>query len=89
MHWLGPLTAIASAGVQFVLFLRWLHRRMRDDEINRAFIRDLALTHLPHIYGALQSVCQQQGIAVHPAPTVRFVDLGSAGGGANGHRRTP
>lgn len=66
-----------------VLFLRWLHRRMRDDEINRAFIRDLALIHLPHIYGALQSICEQQGITVHPAPVVRFVDLR----GSNGHRR--
>jgi len=83
VHWLAPLTAAAATGVQFVLFLRWLHRRMRDDEINRAFIRDLALIHIPHIYGALQSICEQQGITVHPAPTVRFVDLH----GANGHRR--
>jgi hypothetical protein len=85
MHWLAPLTAIASAGVQFVLFLRWLHRRMRDDEINRAFLRDLALNHLPHIYEALQTVCQQQGIKPRPTPAVRYVDLH----GANGHRRSP
>jgi hypothetical protein len=84
MHSLALLTAIASAGVQLVLFLRWLHRRMRDDEINRAFIRDLALSHLPHIYGALQGICEQQGITVHPAPAVRFVDLR----GLNGHRRS-
>jgi len=56
---------------------------MRDDEINRAFIRDLALIHIPHIYSALQSICEQQGITIHPAPTVRFVDLHSP----NGHRR--
>jgi hypothetical protein len=79
------LTALASVGVQFVLFLRWLHRRMRDDEINRAFLRDLALTHLPHIYDALQTLSQQQGITVHPAPNVQFVDFHSR----NGHRRTP
>jgi hypothetical protein len=85
MHWLALLTAAASAGVQFVLFLRWLHRRMRDDEINRAFVRDLALTHLPHIYETLQSICEQQGISVHPAPQVRFVDFRHV----NGHRRAP
>ena len=28
--------------VQFVLFLRWLHRRMRNDEITPAFVRDIA-----------------------------------------------
>ncbi len=83
MHWLGTFTAVATASVQFVLFLRWLHRRMRDDEINRAFIRDLALIHIPHIYGALQSICEQQGITVRAAPAVRFVDLH----GANGSRR--
>ena len=84
-HILAILTAIASAGVQLVLFLRWLHRRMRDDEINRAFIRDVALNHLPHIYNALQSICEQQGITMHAAPVVRFVDLH----GGNGHRRSP
>jgi hypothetical protein len=78
MHSIGLLTAIASGAVQSVLFLRWLHRRMRDDEINRAFIRDLALNHLPHIYGALQSICEQQGITVHAAPAVHFVDLNAA-----------
>ncbi len=75
MHSIAILTAIASAAVQFVLFLRWLHRRMRDDEINRAFLRDIALVHLPHIYDALQSITQQQGTTMHAAPAVRFVDF--------------
>jgi len=79
-HWFGILTALASAGVQFVLFLRWLHRRMRDDEIVRAFVRDIAITHLPHIYSALRDIAEQQGIELHEAPLVRFVDL-------NGNRR--
>ena len=48
-HWYGALTVVISAGVQFVLFLRWVHRRMRNDEIVRAFVRDIATNHLPHI----------------------------------------
>ena len=80
-HWYGILTAIASAGVQFVLFPRWLHRRMRDDEIVRVFVRDIATNHLPHIYNALQKIAAQQGIALDETPLVRFVDL-------NGHRRS-
>lgn len=80
MHWYAILTAVVSCGVQFVLFLRWLHRRMRDDEIMRAFVRDIAITHLPHIYNALQEIAEQQGIELHDTPLVRFVDL-------NGHRR--
>jgi hypothetical protein len=79
--WFGILAAIASAGVQFVLFLRWLHRRMRNDEIARAFIHDIATNHLPHIYNVLQKIAAQQGIELDETPLVRFVDL-------NGHRRS-
>ena len=76
-HWYAVITAVASAGVQFVLFLRWLHRRMRNDEIARAFIRDIATNHLPHIYNALQKIAAQQGIELEETPLVHFVDLDS------------
>ncbi len=79
-HWYAILAALVSCAVQFVLFLRWLHRRMRDDEIVRAFVRDIAMNHLPHIYSALQQIAKQQGIALEEPPLVRFVDL-------SGHRR--
>ena len=79
-HWYAILTAVVSAGVQFVLFLRWLHRRMRDDEIVRAFVRDIAANHLPHIYTALREIAKRQGIELPETPMVGFVDL-------NGHRR--
>ena len=78
-HWYAVLTAVVSARVQFVLFLRWLHRRMRNDEITRAFVLDIATNHLPHIYNALQKIAAQQGIELDDTPLVRFVDL-------NGHR---
>jgi hypothetical protein len=74
-HWYAVLTAVAAAGVQFVLFLRWLHRRMRNEEITRAFVRDIATNHLPHIYNALQKIATQQGIELDDTPIVRFVDL--------------
>ena len=74
-HWYAVLTTIAAAGVQFVLFLRWLHRRMRNDEITRAFVRDIAANHLPHIYNALQKIAAKQGIELDDTPLVRFVDL--------------
>jgi hypothetical protein len=78
-HWYAVLTAVVAASGQFVLFLRWLHRRMRNDEITRAFVRDIATNHLPHIYNALQKIAAQQGIELDDTPLVRFVDL-------NGHR---
>ncbi len=78
-HWYGILAALVPIVAQFVLFLRWLHRRMRDDEIARAFVRDVATNHLPHIYNALQKIAAAQGIELDETPLVRFLDL-------NGHR---
>ena len=69
------LTAFVPVVVQFVIFLRWLHRRMRNDEITRAFVRDIATNHLPHIYNALQKIAMQRGIDLDETPIVQFVDL--------------
>jgi len=70
--WLATLVPVA---VQFVIFLCWLHRRMRNDEITRAFVRDIATNHLPHIYNALQKIAAQQGIELDETPLVQFIDL--------------
>ena len=69
------LLAVLSIGAQFVVFLRWIHRRMRDDEINRVFLRDLALRHLPCIYRALYRMAERQGIELDEMPIVNYVDL--------------
>jgi hypothetical protein len=76
-HGLTWLTALIPIAVQFVVFLRWLHRRMRNDEITRAFVRDIATNHLPHIYNALQQIASRQGIKLDETPMVQFVDLNS------------
>ena len=71
--------------LQFVVFFRWLHRRLRDDEIHRAFVRDVATNHLPHIYDALHRIAEHQGIQLGLPPMVRFVDIdGSSGKGSGG-----
>jgi len=71
----GWLTTLVPVAVQFVIFLRWLHRRMRNEEITRAFVRDIATNHLPHIYNALQKIAAEQGIKLDETPLVQFVDL--------------
>ena len=81
VHKLSWLATLVPVAVQFVLFLRWLHRRMRNDEITRAFVRDIATNHLPHIYNALQKIAAEQGITLDETPLVQFVDLN--------HRRRP
>jgi hypothetical protein len=50
---------------------------MRNDEITRAFVRDIATNHLPHIYSALREIAQGQGTELSEPPLVRFVDLHS------------
>ncbi len=70
--WTAGLTSI----VQLVFFLRWLYRRIRNEELMRAFVKDMAMNHLPHIYDLLEKICDQQGIVRHkPVPPIRWVDL--------------
>ena len=69
-----------SSLVQFAMFLRWLHRRTRDDEIRRAFIRDMAINHLPHLYHAMRQIAGHLGLELKEPPPVQFVEL-------NGHNR--
>jgi hypothetical protein len=40
---------ITQSAVQDTLGARWLHPRMRNEEITRAFVRDIATNHLPHV----------------------------------------
>ncbi len=64
-----------GALVQCGFFLRWLYRRVRNEELTRAFVRDMATSHLPHIYDRLERLCEQQGIERSPSPPIRWVDL--------------
>jgi hypothetical protein len=69
--WTFALAAIAH----FAVFLRWLYRRIRNDELMRVFVHDMATNHLPHIYERLERLCEQQGIDRTPLPPIRWVDL--------------
>jgi hypothetical protein len=60
---------------QLIVFLRWLHRRMRDDEIERAFVHDMATSHLPHMYHALRLIANHLQIELDDPPPVRFLEL--------------
>jgi hypothetical protein len=66
-------TLVIPALVQFALFARWLYRRMRDDEIHRAFVRDMATNHLPHIYEALRALTRAMNVELPEPPPVRFI----------------
>jgi hypothetical protein len=71
--------------VQFVLFVRWLYRRIRNDELTRAFVQDMATNHLPHIYHALREICRAQGIELSEPPPIHWVEFN---GSDSSRRRT-
>jgi len=68
-------TLVLTSLVQFVLFLRWIYRRIRNDELNRAFVEDMATNHLPHMYELLEKLCDNQGIDREPSPPIRWIKL--------------
>ena len=72
-------TLAFSALVQLVLFLRWLYRRIRDDQITRVFVRDMATNHLPHIYHVLRCLAAHHGIEIDDPPPVHFLELNGRG----------
>jgi hypothetical protein len=72
---LAGLAGIVSVTIQLVLFIRWLHRRMRDDEIMREFVRDLAEVQLPYMHAALRGLAAGQGVQLEEPPLIRFVAL--------------
>ncbi len=60
--------------VQTVVFLRWLYRRIRSDEMTRAFVEDMATIHLPHTYALLERICDAQGIEPPLRPKINWID---------------
>ena len=48
---------------------------MRDEEIRRAFVRDMASNHLPHVYHALRRIAAKLEIEIDEPPPLRFREL--------------
>lgn len=71
---------------QLCVFFRWLHRRLRDAAIDRAFIRDVALNHLPHIYHVLGRIAEHHGVEIDDPPPVRFLELNGKDGKSDPYR---
>lgn len=69
------ISLLFSGVVQLALFVRWLYRRVRSDEVNRAFVHDMATNHLPHIYDLLVKLCEKQGIETTSQPPIRWIEL--------------
>jgi hypothetical protein len=71
-HW---STFAIAAFVQFILFVRWIYRRVRNEQITRIFVEDMATSHLPHIYDLLARICDEKGIEPEAVPPIRWMDF--------------
>jgi hypothetical protein len=69
------LIVVFTLLAQLCIFLRWLHRRLRDTAIERAFLSDMANNHLPHIYHVLRLIAAHHRIEIDEPPPVRFLEL--------------
>lgn len=79
--WLTPalITGTSILLIQAIAFFRWLHRKMRDDEVHRVFLRDVATNHLPHVYSALRDLARAQGVELSDPPPVQFIQFDANG----------
>jgi hypothetical protein len=50
------------------MFACWIYRRLRNDEMMRAIVEDMAKIHLPHTYALLERICERQGIKTPERP---------------------
>jgi hypothetical protein len=68
----GTGTALIA---QAAVFWRWIYRRIRDDQVNRIFVRDVATNHLPHIFDAQRKIAEKLGIELGDPPMIRWMDF--------------
>jgi hypothetical protein len=68
-------TVVLSSVVQLTMCARWIYRRIRNDEMMRAFVEDMATIHLPHTYALLEKICERQGIETIERPQIHWIDL--------------
>lgn len=83
------VTAALTIIVQGVYSIRWMYRKTRNAEIYRAFVKDMATNHLPHLYDADRKIVEGmnallvlnglQQIRLDTPPPISFVELNGNG----------
>jgi hypothetical protein len=68
-------TVALPSEVQLMIFIRWIYRRIRNDEMMRTFVEDMAKIHLPHTYALPERVYDRQGIDRPDGPQINWIDL--------------
>jgi hypothetical protein len=61
-------------------FMRWIYNRLRNIESNAEFVQALAVTHLPHIFTALQAIADRVDVEIPEAPPIIYSHRNGKGG---------
>lgn len=69
------ITACLAVIGAAIAVIRRAYRRMRDDDVQRVFVKDMATNHLPHIYDALKKLCENQGIELTNPPPIKWIEF--------------
>lgn len=64
-----------TVGAQFVVCLRYLHRKMANDALMRQFVIDVATNHLPHLYHGQNKIAAALGIEMDEPPLIQFAQI--------------
>lgn len=85
------VVAAVAITVQAWAFIKYIHKRITNEELNRVFVQQMATDHLPYIYDVMKKIAENQGIELPPRPEIVFVQLNGNGAGkrkAAWHRMT-
>lgn len=55
--------------------VHWTYRRVRNRQINEAFIEEMATVHLPYLYRAVVALCDKSGVDIGDHPNIGFLRL--------------
>lgn len=72
---LASVAAITATGSVAV---KWLYERVRDAQISRKFVADMATNHLPHIYDGLKKLAGRLDVELDPDPPIQFISFREA-----------
>ena len=69
------IAALLGLGAQGFWLIRYFYRKSINEEVYKSFVRDMATNHLPHVYQALQAICNKLEIELDAPPPIAFINM--------------
>jgi hypothetical protein len=75
----GWVVAGVAVAAQAAVVIKWLYGRIRNDELNRAFVEAMATSHLPFIYHSLEKIATEKDVKLGERPEIAFLKFNGNG----------